>query len=1388
MSAETSNNSGKSLVSFVYSGNASITTDKLNGKNYLNWSAAVNMWFLGQKLSEHLTKKPSDIDKESRDVWEQADYQLVSLLWQSIEPTLLVHYRSYTTCYDIWEKAKNVYSNDVQRLYDVIHNLSTLQMTEDNIMSYANRAQSAVNEFKTLMTDKDPKKMIEKLDNVCMIFVLHGLQKNYESVRSQVLAAPDIPSTESLITRLVRLHSSEGPEMNESKVGIESSAFVSNFAGRGGRGRGYGGGRGGRGGGRPQCTYCKRFGHTQDKCYSLIGFPAKPINITQSSDDRKEFASKNVLSDEQYKEFMQYKASQASPSITIAHTGNPTVCLSQSSPTGPWILDSGASDHVAGNPSLFSKISQPTTAHHITLADGSKTKASGIGQATLLPSLSLDSVLLVPDCPFNLVSVSRLTRSQNCSITFTSDSFFIQDRNTKQMIGTGYESRGLYYLQSPSSIACTISESPSLLHRRLGHPNLNKLRKMVPQLSHLQSLECESCQLGKHVRSSFSSSTQSQAYAPFDVIHSDIWGPSRVTSILGPKYFVTFIDEFSRCTWIYLLKERSELFGVFQNFFKEIQNQFNSSIRILRSDNAKEYFSASFNSFMAHNGIIHQSSCPHTPQQNGIAERKHRHIIETARTLLIHANVPSKFWGDAVLTAVYLINRMPSSALQNKVPHSILFPGESMFRVTPRVFGSTCFVHDLTPGLDKLTARAVKCVFLGYSRVQKGYRCYCPSKHRFYISADVTFFEDTPFFTLPVESEDISQVLPIPSLLPVIPSTPILDRSTSTSESSNPRPLQTYQRRQHLAPVNPPSTEHSEDPDDSSTVPVSSSTPDPPETSDDLPIALRKGIRLSRNPHPIYNFLSYHRLSPSHYTFVSALSSITIPKTLQEALSHSGWRQAMIDEMTALESNQTWTLVPSPPGKSIVGCRWVYTVKIGPDGSIDRLKARLVAKGYTQVFGLDYGDTFSPVAKIASVRLLLSMAAMRHWPLYQLDIKNAFLHGDLEEEVYMEQPPGFVAQGECSRYVCRLHKALYGLKQSPRAWFGRFSSIVQQYGMIRSEADHSVFYKCSSNKFIYLVVYVDDIVITGNDHDGIAGLKQHLTHHFQTKDLGRLRYFLGIEVAQSKEGISISQRKYALDILEETGMLDCKPIDTPMDPNVKLLPNQGESFSDQGRYRRLVGKLNYLTITRPDISFAVSVVSQFLNSPCDSHWEAVVRILRYIKGSPGRGLVYTDRGHSDIIAYTDADWAGSPADRRSTSGFCILFGGNLVSWKSKKQNVVARSSAEAEYRAMALTTCELVWLKHLLQELCFCGVGTMSLICDNQAALHIASNPVFHERTKHIEIDCHFIREKIISGEIATSFVGSNEQLADIFTKSLRGPRITYICDKLDAYNLYAPA
>ena len=337
------------------------------------------------------------------------------------------------------------------------------------------------------------------------------------------------------------------------------------------------------------------------------------------------------------------------------------------------------------------------------------------------------------------------------------------------------------------------------------------------------------------------------------------------------------------------------------------------------------------------------------------------------------------------------------------------------------------------------------------------------------------------------------------------------------------------------------------------------------------------------------------------------MSSISIPSSYKQALSSSGWKHAMDEEMSALYKNQTWELTALPSGKQTVGCCWVYTIKYLPDGYVERLKARLVAKGYTQTYGVDYQETFSHVAHLNSVWILLSVAVSRSWPLYQLDIKNVFLHGDLQKEVYMDQPPGYVVTGS-EHLVCQLRKALYGLKQSPHAWFDRFSAIVLRYGFQRSTYVHSVFVCHFSTGIVVLIVYVDDIIISGSDSIGIADLKRYLGQHFHTKDLGTLRYFLGIEVAHSSQGLYLSQRKYVLDLLSETGLLGARPADTPMDFTIKLDNEQGELFSDVGRYRHLVGKLIYLTVTRPDITYAVSVISQYMHAPRHPHYAAIYRI------------------------------------------------------------------------------------------------------------------------------------------------------------------------------------
>ena len=600
------------------------------------------------------------------------------------------------------------------------------------------------------------------------------------------------------------------------------------------------------------------------------------------------------------------------------------------------------------------------------------------------------------------------------------------------------------------------------------------------------------------------------------------------------------------------------------------------------------------------------------------------------------------------------------------------------------------------------------------------------------------------------------------------------------------RPFKFYSRQKKPPPPSELVQSSSSEPQNVEVTHPSSSPLDDPDDSH-IPIALRKQTRTCTK-HPISSFLNFANLSTTHKAFLTNLHSIPIPTTLSEALQDDNWVQAMKAEMDALEKNQTWDLVLLPRGKKPVGCRWVFTTKYNSDGTLERYKARLVAKGYTQTYGVDYMETFAPVAKMNTVRVLLSLAANFGWQLHQFDVKNAFLHGDLEEEIYMEIPPGFNPSSKPGT-VCRLKKALYGLKQSPRAWFGRFSKAMLSMGYKQSQGDHTLFIRRSSSGGVtILLVYVDDIVITGDDIDSIALLKEQLVKEFEVKELGRLKYFLGIEVAHSKSGIFISQQKYVVDLLTAAGKLGCKPASTPMEPNHRLYDAPEEGLVDKGSYQRLVGKLIYLAHTRPDIAYAVSIVSQFMHNPRESHLKAVHRLLQYLKGTPGKGILFKKGESLTLEAYTDADYAGSLIDRRSTTGYCTFLGGNLVTWRSKKQNVVARSSAEAEFRAMALGVCELLWLKIILDDLGITWEGPMKLYCNNKSAISIAHNPVQHDRTKHVEIDRHFIKEKLDSGLICTPYVPSSDQLADVLTKGLCTINFQSLVNKLGMEDIHSSA
>ncbi|KAK9911087.1 hypothetical protein M0R45_035010 [Rubus argutus] len=1043
-----------------------------------------------------------------------------------------------------------------------------------------------------------------------------------------------------------------------------------------------------------------------------------------------------------------------------------------------WIIDSGATDHMTNKLTTLHDFEEMPCPSTVSVANGKGVPVLGKGKIKLLSNLVESMALYVPSFPFQLLSVGKITYTLKCLVIFSPTNVIFQDLITKKTIGEGFLLNGLYYL-SKNSFACKIFQATlgvvqdhNLWHQRLAHPSEKVLSSLFPNLCK-EDNQCQICHLSKSSRLPFSSSL-SRASKPFEIVHSDIWGPV-LESYDGFKYFVTFVDDFTRITWLYLLKFKSDVVNVFKDFHKLVHTQFSSSIHILRSDNGSEYMSNNMSQYLSTQGILHQTSCVGTPQQNGVAERKNRDLLEKTRALMFQMNVPKRFWSHGVLTATYIINRLPSSVLAFKSPLEVL-KGRKIDLSHLKVFGCICFVHVQAHQRDKLDPRAEKCIFLGYSSTQKGYKCYNTSTRKLIVSRDVRFDESTPYF--PGKSDGYSQG---ESLLDLFP------RPSVSIDEDCSQPFNSTAPVSEIPTVPDPAENQAVPPD-----PVVE-PPSPP------PVLPRRNPTRERGPplklkdyvtytarYPMTAFISYKKFSSAHSAFLSAIDNNHEPQSFEEANNHDEWKQAMVDELCALDENKTWSVVRLPKGKKAVGSRWIYKTKFHSDGTVERHKARLVARGFTQTYGVDYKETFAPVARMSTVRVLLSVAMNHAWPLYQMDVKNAFLHGDLEEEVYMKLPPGH-PQSQDPNMVCKLHKAIYGLKQSPRAWYAKLSSVLEEVGFHRSNADSSLFVRIGSTSKLVVLIYVDDLIVTGDNVEEINILKQSLQRKFAIKDLGPLKYFLGIEMATSHKGLFLNQRKYVLDLLKDANMWDCKPATSPLDSKFHL-DVSSDPLLEVSSYQRLVGKLIYLTITRPDITYAVSIVSQFMHSPTMAHLHIVKRILRYLKGSVGRGILMKNNGNTEIMGYTDADWAGNTLDRKSTTGFCTFVGGNLVTWRSKKQTVVARSSAEAEYRAMASTSCELIWLKGLLSNLGFPSNQPMSLFCDNQAAMHIASNPVFHERTKHIEVDCHYVRAQVQSKVIDTHYTRSHDQLADIFTKYLPTAQFHRILGKLGSMNPLDPA
>ena len=496
------------------------------------------------------------------------------------------------------------------------------------------------------------------------------------------------------------------------------------------------------------------------------------------------------------------------------------------------------------------------------------------------------------------------------------------------------------------------------------------------------------------------------------------------------------------------------------------------------------------------------------------------------------------------------------------------------------------------------------------------------------------------------------------------------------------------------------------------------------------------------------------------------------PNTRKAALAspeRKQWEQAMQEEYDSLLENQTWKIVDRPANRKVLTGRWVFKRKLGSDGKVARHKARFVVRGFAQIYGLDFDETYASVVKSASYRILFALQARYGWKCHQMDIKTAFLNGDLEHEIYIQPPDGYP---EREGKVLKLCKSLYGLKQSPRQWYFKLRAFLEGNGWRVSNFDPSVFIQ--DDHRLIMEVYVDDINIFGLNEEQIIAMKRQLASHFNMTDLGLCTYYLGMHVHQEANGdVHLHQESYIQQILERYGLQNIHPRKTPMRTSPKLTNNDGrpQPLEFQRRYQSKVGALNYaMVVTRPDIAEAVGVVSRFSANPTETHMKAVDDIYAYLKDTSNLGLHFRKNcADQELHAYVDADWAGCPNTRRSTTGYVIKLAGSPISWSSRRQRTVAMSTCEAEYVAGYKATQEIIWVQNMINDLRIKDLEVTStpLLIDNNAALKLTRNPELHDRTKHIELKYHFLREMTLSGRIDTQRVSSKDNLADLLTKPL---------------------
>lgn len=1294
---------------------------RLRGReNYDEWSFAAENLLVLDGMDKYI-KPPAGFEVKPAE-----DSKTKAKLILTIDPVLYVHIKNTKSAAELWTKLKSMFDDSgFSRKITLLRHLISIRLENCNSMStYVTQmveTAQRLNGTGFTITDEWLGSLLlaglsERFSPMIMAIEHSGISITADVIKSKLLDMQDINDPEVSGAAFAARNKYYSGNTKPKKYGGPSSSSMTNVNKKFETSTTK----------EVTCYKCKSNGHYRNQCPML-----------------KKNASKCVFN---------------------------VVFLSGKFSKEDFYVDSGASAHLIVNKDWVKNINCSPSLPEIVVANESRVPVACSGDVDIVSDLdchiTVKNALCVPSLTTNLLSVSELIRNGN-NVVFEEKHCYIRDKNDA-LVAIADLTDGVYKLRlkTRECLLAAAAVTGKLWHRRLAHINsqdMNKMRNgLVDGLLYEGSFnvtksQCTTCCEGKQSRLPFTHvGVRSQEAC--HRIHSDLCGPMEVSSLNGSRYFLLFVDDCTRMTFIYFLKQKSEIFNRFKEFKAVIENQQGKKIKILHTDNGTEYCNNKFSNYLKSAGIIHQRTNSYTPEQNGVSERGNRTVVEKAKCLLYDAKLDKRFWAEASNTAVYLKNRSVVTGLE-KTPYELWY-GSKPDLSHIRLFGSKVMVHVPKVKRSKWDKKAIEHILVGYGEDVKGYRLYNPSKRSIITSRDVVVMED-----------DMSDSRVIEECAIWVPDQKAQTTITSVEEQS-------------ISSVGEPGLhvteleEYSEHSDSSVYTEGDDTLIDPP--SNEMPDQAVPSTSTTENE--VNGRSKRQKKQPDRYGFSNMCLSSTVPAseeiTFSEALhgpESEQWKRAMTDEMQSFEDNDAWELMENPGNVSIVKCRWVFNKKFDVDNNV-RYRARLVAKGFSQKPGIDYTETFSPVVRHSTLRLLFALSVKIGMSITHLDVTTAFLNGVLKENIYMSLPEGFA--NKSGGNVLKLKRAIYGLKQSSLAWYERVKDCLSKLGFKNSEYEPCLFAKNNGKIKIIIGLYVDDFLIFSNNEAETDKLKNVLGSEFKLKDLGPVRQYLGMRINLDKNNsvLTVDQQQYIEQLVCRFQMSDCKPQSTPIEPKINV--EKSNECSPDIPYQRLIGSLMYLAVmSRPDIAYAVSYLSQFNNCYNENCYNYAKRILRYLQCTKNYCLKYTSNG-MDLQGFVDSDWASDALDRKSYTGFCFVMSGAAVSWQSRKQKTVSLSSTESEYIALSEASREAVYLRNLMYEI----TGSLCVIdlhCDNQSALKLASSHQSHNRSKHIDVRYHYVRDVVKNNFVNIKYIPTEDMPADLLTKGVYRLRHYKLMDML---------